>query len=82
MASASFSSTRTDACRGGERDFTTWADLHQRDHRRQQASLAQITAHPDVDAAADATHQLQAWAEHHAHDRRLHDSAIAQIRRR
>lgn len=67
---------------GPDRDFTTWADLHQRDNRRHGAALAQITRHHDLNPAGDATRQLQAWAVRQAHQRHLHDSAIAQIRHR
>lgn len=62
------------------RDFTTWADIHQRENRRHRAALAQITRHHDLNPAGDATRQLQAWALRQAHQRHLHDSAIAQIR--
>lgn len=67
---------------GPERDFTTWADQHQRENRRHDAALAQITQHHDLNPAGDATRQLQAWAVRQAHERHLHDSAIAQIRHR
>lgn len=67
---------------GPERDHTTWADLHQRDNRRHDAALAQITQHHDLNPAGDAVRQLQAWAVRQAQQRHLHDSAIAQIRHR
>lgn len=63
-----------------EPEFVAWASEHERQRRRHDAELAQITTHPDADAAADAIGQQQAWARRHAHERQLHDSAIAQMR--
>jgi hypothetical protein len=67
---------------GPARDFTTWAELHQRDNRRHGAAIAQICAHHDLNPAGDATRQLQAWAVRQAHERHLHASAIAMLRHR
>jgi hypothetical protein len=61
-------------------EFVAWASEHERQRRRHQADLAQITTHPDEHAAGDAIGQQQAWARRHEHERHLHDSAIAQIR--
>jgi hypothetical protein len=67
---------------GVERDFTAWAEQHQRENRRHAAALAQITRHPDPNPSGDARRQLQAWAVRQAHERHLQASAIAQIRHR
>lgn len=61
--------------------FVAWAQSHQRDSRRHEAELAQITEHPDAGAEQDAIGQQQAWARRQEHEKHLHDSAIAQIRR-
>jgi hypothetical protein len=61
-------------------EFVSWATEHQRERRRHEAELAQITTHPDPTAEADAIGQQQAWARRQAHERHLHDSAIAQMR--
>lgn len=63
-----------------EPEFVAWAAEHQREQRRHEAELAQITTHPDASADQDAIGQQQAWARRHAHERHLHDSAIAQMR--
>lgn len=65
---------------GPAREFLAWARHHQRDRRRHEARLAQITRHHDPNPRGDAVHELQAWAIRQAHLKHLHDSAIAQIR--
>ena len=61
-------------------EFVSWAAEQQRERRRHEAELAQITTHPHAAAEADAIGQQQAWARRQAHERHLHDSAIAQMR--
>lgn len=65
---------------GPGREFLAWARQHQRDLRRHDASLAQITRHHDANPMGDAVHELQAWAVREAHRKHLHDSAIAALR--
>jgi len=67
---------------GPGREFLSWAETHQRQRRRHDAELAQITRHHDLNPAGDAVHQLQAWAVRQAQAKHLHDSAIAQLRHR
>jgi hypothetical protein len=61
-------------------EFVAWATEHERERRRHEAELAQITTHPDAHADADAIGQQRAWKKRQDHERHLHDSAIAQIR--
>lgn len=65
---------------GPAQEFLAWARHHQRDRRRHEAQLAQITRHHDPNPMGDAVHELEAWAIREAHLKHLHDSAIAQIR--
>jgi hypothetical protein len=62
------------------REFLAWAHTHQRDRRRHDAVLAQITRHHDFNPSGDAVHQQRAWALRQAHQKHLHDSAMAQLR--
>jgi len=61
-------------------EFLAWASEHERERRRHEAELAQITTHPDEHADADAIGQQLAWKKRQEHERHLHDSAIAQMR--
>ncbi len=61
-------------------EFVAWASEHERERRRHEADLAQITTHPDEHADADAIGQQLAWKKRQEHERHLHDSAIAQMR--
>ena len=60
--------------------FVAWASEHERERRRHEAELAQITTHPDEHADADAIGQQLAWKKRQDHEKHLHDSAIAQMR--
>jgi hypothetical protein len=62
-----------------ERDHLSWAETHEREVRRHNADLAQITTHHDLDGTLDAIGQQQAWARRHAHEQHLHDSAMVQL---
>lgn len=73
-------SPQPQATQPADPEFVAWASEHQRQRRRHDADLAQITTHPDPDAGADAIGQQQAWARRHAQERQLHESAIAQMR--
>ncbi len=66
---------------GSAPEFLAWAMAHARDNRRHAAELAQITQHPEIDAAADARGQQKAWARRRTQERRLHASALHQMRR-
>jgi hypothetical protein len=61
-------------------EFVAWATGHERERRRHEADLAQITTHPDEHADADAIGQQRAWKKRQEHEKHLHDSAIAQMR--
>ncbi len=61
-------------------EFVAWAAQHQRENRRHEAELAQITEHPDPDGESDAIAQQEAWARRQTHEKHLHDSAIAQMK--
>ncbi|MEB3265014.1 MAG: hypothetical protein VKN13_00185 [Cyanobacteriota bacterium] len=61
-------------------EFLAWAHDHQRQRRRHDAELAQITEHPDPHSQDDAMAQQQAWVRRRNHARQLHDSALAQLR--
>lgn len=61
-------------------EFLAWANEHQRQRRRHDAVLAQITEHPDPHSDKETMAQQQAWARLRQHDRRLKDSSMAQIR--
>lgn len=61
-------------------EFVAWASEHERERRRHEAELAQITTHPDEHADADAIGQQRAWRTRQDHEQQLHDSAIAQMR--
>ncbi|MEB3352569.1 MAG: hypothetical protein VKM01_09620 [Cyanobacteriota bacterium] len=61
-------------------EFLAWASGHQRDRRRHDAELAQITEHPDPHDQQDAVGQQQAWARRRNREQQLHTSAMAQIR--
>ena len=61
-------------------EFVAWASGHERERRRHEADLAQITTHPDAHADADAIGQQMAWKKRQDHEKHLHDSAIAQMR--
>ena len=83
MANPPITAPGADAAQSGpaaDPAFVAWASDHQRQRRRHEADLVQITTHPDPAAEGDAIGQQQAWARRHAHERHLHDSAIAQMR--
>ncbi|MFM7314981.1 MAG: hypothetical protein ACKO0M_17790 [Cyanobium sp.] len=61
-------------------EFIAWASEHERERRRHEADLAQITTHPDAHADGDALGQQRAWKKRQEQARHLHDSAIAQMR--
>ncbi len=61
-------------------EFLAWASGHQRDRRRHNADLAQITEHPDPHSREDALGQQQAWARRRTRAQHLHASALAQMK--
>ncbi|MEB3331236.1 MAG: hypothetical protein VKI83_01910 [Synechococcaceae cyanobacterium] len=61
-------------------EFVAWAADHQRQKRRHEAELAQITEHPDPHGNEEAIAEQEAWARRQEHEKRLHNSAIAQMK--
>ncbi len=68
------------AATGAAPEFLAWAEAHQRQERRHEAELAQVSRHPQGTDQRSALEEETTWEQEHEHQQRLHDSAIAQLR--